>query len=125
MTVCTWYTSERAAWMPIGRPTQETGTRGTFRKCFSIDTLRKCFSIDTEQTSQSILVTVAAGSLKECIAEFRRKAEDLGIPAEKWDRFDIPLTENATRAVLAWAEAVRRTIKKSRKQAPADSSGTF
>ena len=116
MTVCTWYTSERAAGVPFGKPTQEEGTRGTFRKCVAID---------IEQTSQTLTVTVAAAGLKECIAEFRRKAVILGIPAEKWDRFDIPLTDNAIRAVQAWAEAVRSTIKKSREQAPADSSGTF
>ena len=116
MTVFTWYTSERAAGLPIGRPKQEAGTRGTFRKCVAID---------IEQTSQTLFVTVAAVGLKECIAEFRHKAVILGIPAEKWDRFDIPLTENARRAVNAWAEEVRSTIKKSREQAPADSPATI
>ena len=113
MTVCTWYKSERAAWLPIGRPTQRTGTRGTYNKCFAVD---------IEQTPQTLFVTVAAGSLKECIAEFHHTAESLDIPAERWDRFDIPLTENAVRAVQAWAEAVRRTITECRKQAPADST---
>ena len=116
MTVITWYTSERAAGLPIGRPKQETGTRGTYNKCFAVD---------IEQKPQTLFVTVAAGSLKECIAEFRHMAASLDIPAEKWYGFDIPLTENAIRAVKAWAEAVRRTITECREQAPADSSGTF
>ena len=116
MTVHTWYTSARSARLPIGRSTQETGTRGNFRKCFSVD---------IEQKPKSIFVTVAAGSLKECIAEFHHTAESLGIPPEKWDRFDVPLTDNAIRAVQAWAGAVRSTITESREQAPADSSGTF
>ena len=112
MTVFTWYTSERAAGLPIGRPKQETGTRGKYNKCYAVD---------VEQTCQTLFVTVAAGSMKECIAEFRHMAASLDIPAEKWDKFDIRLTENAIRAVQAWAEAVRRTIAESRKQAPADS----
>ena len=116
MTVFTWYTSERAAGLPIGRPKQETGTRGKYNKCYAVD---------VEQTGQALFVTVAAGSMKECIAEFHHTAESLDVPAENWDRFDIPLTENAIRAVQAWAEAVRRTIKESREQARADSSGTF
>ena len=116
MTVCTWYTSERAAGFPIGRPTQKAGTRGKYNKCYAVDIY---------QTPQTIYVTVAAGSLKECIAEFHHTAASLDIPAEKWNRFDIPLTENAIRAVQAWAEAVRRTIKKSREQAPADSPATI
>ena len=116
MTVCTWYTSERAAGIPIGRPTQRSETRGKYSKCYAVD---------IEQTPQTLSVTVAAGSMKECIAEFDHTAANLDIPAEKWYKFDIPLTENAIRAVQAWAEAVRRTIKKSREQAPADSSGTF
>ena len=113
MTVCTWYTSERASGLPIGRPKQETGTRGKYNKCYAVD---------VEQTCQTLFVTVAAVGLKECLVEFRHMAASLGIPAEKWDRFDIPLTENAFRAVQAWAEAVRRTITESRKQAPADST---
>ena len=116
MTVCTWYTSERAAGLQIGRPKQETGTRGKYNKCYAID---------IEQTTQTLFVTVAAGSMKECIAEFHHTAASLDIPAENWGKFDIPLTGNAVRAVQAWAEAVRRTITESRKQAPADSSGTF
>ena len=116
MTVFTWYTSERAACLPIGRPTQSAGTRGKYNKCYAID---------VEQTCQTLFVTVAAGSMKECIAEFRHMAASLNIPAENWGKFEIPLTGNAVRAVQAWAEAVRRTITESRKQAPADSSGTF
>lgn len=116
MTVCTWYTSERAAGIPICRPTQETGTRGKYNKCYAVD---------VEQTGQTLFVTVAAGSMKECIAEFRHMAASLDINAEKWDKFDIPLTENAIRAVKAWAGAVRSTIEKNREQAPDDSSGTF
>ena len=112
MTVFTWYTSERAAGLPIGRPKQETGTRGKYNKCYAID---------IEQTSQTLFVTVAAGSMKECIAEFHHTAESLGIPAENWGKFDIPLTGNAVRAVQAWAGAVRSTITESRKQSPADS----
>lgn len=116
MTVCTWYTLERASGMPICRPTQKADTRGKYNKCYAID---------IEQTGHALYVTVAAGSMKECLAEFHHTAANLDIPAEKWDRFEIPLTENAIRAVQAWAEAVRRTIKKSREQAIADSSGTF
>ena len=116
MTVFTWYTSERAAGIPIGRPTQETGTRGKYSKCYAVD---------IEQTSQTLFVTVAAGSMKSCIAEFRRTAASLDIPAEKWHGFDIPMTENAIRAVKAWAGAVRSTITERREQSPADSSGTF
>ena len=116
MTVCTWHTSDRSAGIPIGRPTQSAGKRGHYNKCYAVD---------VDQTGQTLAVTVAAGSMKECIAEFHHTAASLGIPAEKWDRFDIPLTENAIRAVQAWAEAVRRTITESRKQATADSSGTF
>ena len=116
MTVCTWYTSERAAGLLIGRPTQKAGTRGKYNKCYAVD---------IEQTPQTLSVTVAAGSLKECIAEFHHTAANLVIPAEKWDKFDIPLTENAIRAVQAWAEAVRSTIKMSREQAPADSPATI
>ena len=116
MTVCTWYTSERASGLPICRPTQKAETRGTFKKCVAID---------IEQTGHALYVTVAAGSMKECIAEFRHTAANLDIPADKWDKFDIPLTENAIRAVHAWAEAVSRTIAESREQAAADSSGTF
>ena len=112
MTVCTWYTLERAAGIPIGRPTQKAETRGKYNKCYAVD---------VEQTPQTLSVTVAAGSMKECIAEFHHTAASLDIPAEKWDKFDIPLTENAIRAVNAWAGAVRRTIKKSREQAHADS----
>ena len=112
MTVFTWYTSERAAGLPIGRPKQETGTRGKYNKCYAVD---------VEQTGQALFVTVAAGSMKECIAEFHHTAASLGIPAEKWDRFDIPLTENAIRAVNAWAGEGRRAITESREQAPADS----
>ena len=116
MTVCTWFTSERAAGLPIGRPTQSAGTRGKYNKCYATD---------VEQTCQALFVTVAAGSMKECIAEFRHMAASLNIPAEKWGKFEIPLTGNAVRAVQAWADAVRRTITESRKQDPADSSGTF
>ena len=116
MTVFTWYTSERAAGLPIGRPKQETGTRGKYNKCYAID---------VEQTCQTLFVTVAAGSMKECIAEFRHMAASLDIQAENWGKFDIPLTGNAVRAVQAWAEAVRHTITKSREQAPADSPVTF
>ena len=116
MTVHTWYTSARAAGLPIGRPTQETGTRGKYNKCYAVD---------VEQTDYVIFVTVAAGSMKECLAELHHTAANLDIPSEKWCKFDIPLTENAIRAVHAWSEAVRSTIKKSRKQAPADSSGPF
>lgn len=116
MTVCTWHTPERAAGIPIGRPTQSAETRGKYSKCYAVD---------IEQTTQTLSVTVAAVSMKECIAEFHHTAASLGIPAEKWDKFEIPLTENAMRAVQAWAEAVRRTITKQREQASADSSGTF
>ena len=112
MTICTWYTSERAAGLTIERPTQKAETRGKFNKCIAGD---------VEQTGQTLFVTVAAGSMKECIAEFRHTAASLDIPAEKWDRVDIPLTENAIRAVQAWSEAVRSTIAESREQAPADS----
>ena len=112
MTVCTWHTPERAAGLPIGRPTQSAETRCKYSKCYAVD---------VEQTGHALFVTVAAGSMKECIAEFHHTAANLGIPAEKWDKFDIPLTENAIRAVKAWAEAVRRTITKSREQATADS----
>ena len=113
MTVCTWYTSERAAGLPICRPTQKAETRGKFNKCYAVD---------VEQTEHDLCVTVAAGSMKECLAEFHHTAANLDIPAEKWDRFDIPLTENAIRAVQAWAEAVRSAIEKCREQAPADST---
>lgn len=116
MTVCTWHTSERAAGLPIGRPTQKAETRGRYSKCYAVD---------IEQTGQTLAVTVAAGSMKECIAEFHHTAASLGIPAEKWDRFDIPLTGNAIRAVQAWAQEVRRTIAESREQAPADSPATI
>ena len=116
MTVCTWYTSECAAWIHIGRPTQNAETRGKYSKCYAVD---------IEQMGQDIFVTVAARSLKECFAEFRRTASSLDIPAEKWEKFEIPLTENAIRAVHAWAEAVRRTIEECREQVPADSSGIF
>lgn len=116
MTVCTWHTPERAAWLTIGRPTQSAETRGKYSKCYAVD---------IEQTTQTLSVTVAAGSLKECLTEFHHTAATLGIPAEKWDKFEIPLTENAVRAVQAWAEEVRRTIKKSREQAPADSPATI
>ena len=116
MTVHTWYTSERAAGLTVGKPTQRAGTRGKYNKCYAVD---------IEQTSQTLFVTVAAGSMKECIAEFRHMAASLDIPAEKWYGFDIPMTENAIRAVKAWAGAVRSTITKSREQAHADSSGTF
>ena len=112
MTVFTWYTSERAAGLPIGRPTQRTGTRGTYNKCFAVD---------IEQKPKTLFVTVAARRMKECIAEFRHMAASLEIPMEKWYGFDIPMTENAIRAVKAWAGAVRSTITESRKQAPADS----
>ena len=112
MTVCTWHTPERAAGLPICRPTQKAETRGKYSKCYAVD---------IEQTGHALFVTVAAGSLKECLAEFHHTAASLDIPAEKWDKFEIPLTENAMRAVQAWAETVRGTIKKSRKQAPADS----
>ena len=70
----------------------------------------------------ALFVTVAACSMKECVAEFHHTAASLGIPAERWDKFDIPLTENAIRAVHSWAKAVRRTIAESREQAPADST---
>ena len=116
MTVCTWYTSERAGGLPICRPTQKAETRGNYNKCSAVD---------VEQTGQALCVTVAAGSMKECLAEFHHTAENLDIPEEKWDKFDIPLTENAIRAVQAWAEAVRRTIAERREQATSDSSGTF
>ena len=116
MTVCTWYTSERAAGLPICRPTQKAETRGNYKKCSAVD---------VEQTEQALAVTVAAGSMKECIAEFHHTAANLDIPAEKWDKFEIPLTENAIRAVQAWAEAVRSTITECREKATADSSGTF
>ena len=113
MTVCTWFTSERPSWKSFNKPEQRTGTRGTYEKCFAVD---------MEQTPQTLFVTVAAGSMKECIAEFHHTAESLDIPAENWGKFDIPLTGNAIRAVQAWAEAVRRTITECRKQAPADST---
>ena len=116
MTVFTWYTSERAAGLPICRPTQKAETRGKFNKCVSVD---------VEQTGHALYVTVAAGSMKECLAEFYHTAANLDIPAEKWEKFDIPLTGNAVRAVQAWAEAVRSAITESREQATADSSGTF
>ena len=116
MTVCTWYTSERTAGLTIEIPTQNAETRGMFRKCYAVD---------VEQIGQDLFVTVAARSLKECIAEFRHTAASLDIPAEKWEKFEIPLTENAIRAVQAWAEAVRRAIEECREQVPADSSGTF
>ena len=116
MTVCTWYTSERHSGKSFYKPEQRTGTSGKYNKCYAVD---------VEQTGETLSVTVAAGSLKECIAEFHHTAESLDVPAENWGKFDIPLTENAIRAVQAWAEAVRRTITESRKQAPADSSGTF
>ena len=116
MTVCTWYTSERAAGLPICRPTQRAETRGKYSNCYAVD---------VEQTGQALYVTVAAGSMKECIAEFHHTAANLEIPSEKWDRFDIPLTENAIRAVHAWAEAVRSTIEKSREQDKADSPKTL
>ena len=116
MTVCTWYTSERAAGLPICRPTQKAETRGNFNKCVAVD---------VEQTGHDLYVTVAAGSMKECLEEFYHTAANLYIPADKWDKFDIPLTENAIRAVQAWAEAVRSTIEERLEQVPADSSGTF
>lgn len=116
MTVCTWYTSERAAGLPICRPTQKAETRGKYNKCSAVD---------VEQTEQALTVTVAAGSMKECIAEFHHTAASLDIPSEKWDRFDIPLTENAIRSVQAWAESVRSTIEKRREQATSDSFGIF
>ena len=116
MTVFTWYTSERTAGLTIERPTQKAETRGKYSKCSAVD---------VEQMGQNIFVTVAAGSMKECIAEFRHTAANLNIPAEKWDKFEIPLTENAIRAVQAWAEAVRSTITKSREQEPADSPGAL
>ena len=112
MTVCTWYTSERAAGIPIGRPTQRSETRCKYSKCYAVD---------IEQMDYALFVTVAACSMKECVAEFHHTAASLDIPAEKWNKFDIPLTENAMRAVRAWAEEVRSTIAESRKQAPADS----
>ena len=112
MTVCTWFTSERTHTQPFHNPERRTGTRGTYEKCFAVD---------IEQTPQTLFVTVAAGSMKECIAEFRHTAANLDIPAEKWGKFDIPLTGNAVRAVQAWAGAVRSTITESRKQATADS----
>ena len=59
--------------------------------------------------------------MKECIAEFRHMAASLEIPVDKWYGFDIPMTENAIRAVKAWAGAVRSTITESREQEPADS----
>ena len=116
MTVCTWYTSERASGVPICRPTQKAETRGKFSKCYAVD---------VEQLGNNLFVTVAARSLKECLAEFRHTAASLDIPAEKWEKFEIPLTENAIRAVNAWAEAVRSAIEESREQATADSSGMF
>ena len=116
MTVCTWFTSERPSGKSFHKPEQRTGTRGTYNKCFAVD---------IEQKPQTLFVTVAARSMKECIAEFHHTAEILDVPAENWGKFDIPWTENAMRAVQAWAEAVRRTITKSREQATADSSGTF
>ena len=112
MTVCTWYTSERTSGQSCHKPEQRTGTHGKYSKCCAVD---------IEHTDHVLFVTVAAGSMKECIAEFHHTAASLDIPAEKWYRFDIPLTDNAIRAVTAWAEAVRGTIKESRKQAPADS----
>lgn len=116
MTVCTWYTSERAVGLTIERPTQKAKTRGKYSKCSAVD---------VEQTGQALYVTVAAGSMKECLTEFHHTAVNLDIPAEKWEKFEIPLTENAIRAVQAWAEAVRRAIDECREQASADSSGTF
>ena len=116
MTVCTWYTSERAAGMPICRPTQKAETRGNYKKCSAVD---------VEQTGQTLAVTVAAGSMKECIEEFYHTAANLDIPAEKWDKFDIPLTENAIRAVQAWADEVRRAIRERVEQAIADSFAEF
>ena len=116
MTVCTWFTSDRTYAKSFHKPEQRTGTRGTYEKCFAVD---------IEQTPQTLFVTVAAGSMKECIAEFHHTAESLDVPAENWGKFNIPLTGNAVRAVQAWAESVRSTITESRKQAPADSSGTF
>ena len=116
MTVCTWYTSELAAGLTICRPTQKAETRGKYNKCVAVD---------VEQTGQALYVTVAAGSMKECISEFRHTAASLNIPAEKWVKFDIPLPENAIRAVNAWAGAVRSTITESREQASADSPATL
>lgn len=116
MTVCTWYTSERAAGLPICRPTQKAETRGNYNKCSAVD---------VEQTEQALTVTVAAGSMKECLAEFHHTAANLDIPAEKWDKFEIPLTENAIRAVQAWAKAVRRTIEECLEKAAADSPKTL
>lgn len=116
MTVHTWYTSERAAELPIGTPTQKAETRGKYSKCYAVD---------VEQMGQDLFVTVAARSLEECLAEFHHTAAGLDIPAEKWCKFDIPLTENAIRAVKAWAEAVRRTIYGLSEQSKPDSSGTF
>ena len=116
MTVCTWFTSDRPSGNSFHKPEQRTGTRGTYNKCFAVD---------IEQTTQTLFVTVAAGSMKECIAEFRHMAASLDIPAENWGKFDIPLTGNAVRAVQAWEEEVRRTITESRKQSNAYSLGTF
>ena len=116
MTVFTWYTSELVAWLPICSPAQRAETRGKFNKCVAVD---------VEQTGHALYVTVAAGSMKECIEEFYHTAANLDIPAEKWEKFEIPLTENAIRAVQAWAKAVRSTIEECREQAAADSFGTF
>ena len=120
MNVCTWYTSERAAGLPICRPTQKAETREKFNKCVAVD---------VEQTGHALYVTVAAGSMKECLSEFRHTAANLDIPADRWERFETPLTENAIRAVQAWAEAVRstisRTIEECLEKAAAYSSGTF
>ena len=112
MTVCTWFTSDRPSGNSFHKPEQRTGTRGTYNKCFAVD---------IEQKPKTLFVTVAASSMKECIAEFRHTAASIDIPVENWGKFDIPLTENAIRAVKAWAGAVRSTITESRKQAPADS----
>ena len=116
MTVFTWYTSERAAGLTIERPTQKAETRGKYSKCSAVD---------VEQMGHALFVTVAARSLEECIAEFRHTAASLDIPAEKWEKFEIPLTENAIRAVQAWADEVRRAIGECLGQVLADSSGTF
>ena len=116
MTVCTWYTSERAAGLPICIQKQMSETRWKYNKCYAVD---------FEQIGQDLFVTVAARSPKECLAEFRQTAANLDIPADKWERFEIPLTENAIRAVQAWAGAVRSTIEKCREQAHSDSSAAF
>ena len=116
MTVHTWYTSECAVGLHIGRPTQKAETRGKYSKCSAVD---------IEQMGQDIFVTVAARSLKECLAEFRRTAANLDIPAEKWEKFEIPLTENAIRAVQAWADEVRRAIEECLEQVPSDSPKTL